>query len=67
MSVCETGLNLERTLERIWSAKSALHQINRTSLKRTSAPVALERNWSARDTSNFIALGTHFATCGSRL
>jgi len=67
MTICKVGLHLERTLERIWSAKSALHQKNRTSLKRTSAPVALERNWSARDTSNFIALGTHFATYGVRL
>lgn len=46
------GIYLGRTLGRIWGAKSAPDQIYRTSLKRTSAPVALGRNWGARATKH---------------
>ncbi len=46
--LCKSGFYLGRTLGRIWGANSAPDQLYRTSLKRTSAPVALERNWGAR-------------------
>ena len=51
-NVTKLHVYLERTLERSWGAKSAPDQIYRTSLKRTSAPVALERNWGARATKH---------------